>query len=166
MSERGTPATRSQDGTPESDVFDLEQKAINERLMIEGENYFVAFPTQMICIAKDLSTNTAIGLTARKKAAEKLEIMAKLMKAQVWRSREEDLRKELVAGVMERVDARLNETVEKLTGKMEGVLAKAEQWSIPGLAQAVLEEGEVRNQPRTYANAMGAKEIAGQLQRP
>lgn len=166
MAGRDPPTTRAQSERTGIDVFDLEQKAVSDSLMMPGDNYYEVFPNQMIRLARDLANTSTMTVLARKKVAEKLETMARLMNAQVWRSREGDLRTELVAGVMEKVEERLNETVERMSVRMEQALMRTEQWSTPGLAQAVLEEGEIARSTKTYAEMAGAQEIVKQLQRP
>lgn len=89
------------------DPNDLVQRAIKERLMKEDDNYFTTFPLQMMRIATEQIATPSHTIAARKKAWEHMELMAKLMHGQVWRSREDTLRKELVDAVMRIVDERM-----------------------------------------------------------
>jgi hypothetical protein len=99
--------TRSQAKVTDSDTTDLEKRAISKKLMDKDDNYFTTFPTQMIRIVAEMNMTPTPGLAARKKAWEDIEIMAKLMKAKVWTSREKGLQEELVSAVMKAVDEKL-----------------------------------------------------------
>ncbi|KAE9407129.1 hypothetical protein BT96DRAFT_933490 [Gymnopus androsaceus JB14] len=165
---------------PSTDTTDLVQRAIKERLMNENDNYFTTFPAQMLRLAAEQMVTPVPTLMARKKAWEQIEIMAKLLRGQVWRSREDGLREELVKAVMEKVEERiggvqewasestkvLKEAVAELgrvAKKVDAAPGKAGMQAPPGDAP---EEGEIPSYPMSYAHAVQTGNITSQIQQP
>lgn len=96
----------------DEELLGLKKEAITEKLMKEGENCVTVFPVQIMCIAtvEQLATSPAPPTTTHKRAWEQMSLMAKLL--QVKAKREGGLKEDLVNGVIEIVD-------EKLEGQME-----------------------------------------------
>ncbi|KAE9387185.1 hypothetical protein BT96DRAFT_1005363 [Gymnopus androsaceus JB14] len=170
----GSQATTcSQTKDPNGDTIKLENRASSRKLMKENENYFTVFLAQMLRMAAEqLSMTPAPPLLVRKKAWEEIEIMAKLMQGQVWKSREDGLREELVAAVLKAVDEKLvlvdnqmskveiwatgstnkmktaMEAFEKVADRMEKVAEETEKRE--GEAPLTVEDGEI---PQTQSCA-------------
>lgn len=166
------------------DSIELEQRAIKERLMSEGDNYFTAFPIQMIRLTSESMATPTPNLATQKKNWKNIETMAKLMQKQVWRSREEGLRDKLVNSIVKKVEERIagiqdwaKENTKMLQDasavlasvaelKVEVTREKVSHQTDPNPVVNEQEDGEIETRTRLYAQALGAKEIVNQLQRP
>lgn len=164
------PSTHSQqrDMGPEQEMEELEEKAIAAGVMKKGDDYLAVFPSAMVKMASENLATPLPSAMMRRKSFETLEIMGRLLQLNEWTDRED----RLVNGVVEKVQEIVNKAlgaVERMTEKVDEVMSKvtaADDNNLQHPPQNTQEDGETYKRPRIYASAIGARDVAQQLQCP
>ncbi|KAE9385064.1 hypothetical protein BT96DRAFT_1007418 [Gymnopus androsaceus JB14] len=184
----GTRNTNKQ--ITEQEKNDIEKRLMQQKLLAEGEDYFKAFPIQLIKIAEQQLKIAVANAPEKKQAWENVMMMAKLMKGRGKQPDDGHLTNEMVDDIVGRVaeknaealqravDATENfkqatDKLETLAEKLTDFEQKMNPFTLPPNSQTPFstllnnEEGEIPSRP-TYAQitCTGAGDIAQQLQRP
>ncbi|KAF5392000.1 hypothetical protein D9757_003365 [Collybiopsis confluens] len=174
LTQHMNPTNGSQAGESSMDTSGIEERAIAEGLMKDGDNCFRVLPARMLQLAREQG-NIGGTTTSRKKAWEKVEVMARLMMQQIWKSTESHLARELAVEVAGQVERQLKEATDKMEVAgmaLEQMVEKMQE--AQGLAGEP-EDGEITQNPLavpaslSYAQALQAQSFtkaAVALQRP